>query len=127
MRALIVNSPHGYIDLLTPLPDGAVISNVAKGSYPFVQLFASRRSEIMKSAPILLKRACPNALVWIAYPKKTSGAATDLSRDEVREAVAGFRWRTVSIISIDGTWSALRIRPEREVKPVRPSQPGKKL
>lgn len=118
--ALIVNPPPGYIDLLAPLPEGVAIAHTAKGPHAFVQFFASRRSEIQKSIPALLKHAGSNALVWVAYPKKTSGAATDLSRDEVHSAVTEFGWRAVSIVSIDAVWSALRFRPAHEVKSTRP-------
>lgn len=114
--AWIVNAPPGYIDLLSPLPEGAVISENVKGTYDFLQFFASRKSEIVKFLPANLKRARENAMVWIAYPKMTSGIASDLNRDLVRDIVAEFGWRTVAIISIDTVWAALRIRPEQEEK-----------
>lgn len=113
-RALIVNAPSGYIDLLSPLPEGSVISQNMKRSYAFVQFFASQKSEIVNSLPALLKRAGEDAIVWIAYPKQSSQSETDLNRDRVRETVAQFGWRTVSIISIDPVWSALRIRPKQD-------------
>jgi hypothetical protein len=72
--------------------------------------------EITKSAKKLLQSAAPGALVWITYPKKTSGVDSDLSRDGVWAATEGTGWRPVSQIAIDDVWSALRFRPTQEVK-----------
>ena len=111
MRALIIAPPPGYLKLLAPLPDGLTVSSRADGTYPFVQVFATRLSEISRVAQRLSKRAAPSALVWISYPKKTSRTGGDLSRDLIREAMRGTGWRAVSIVALDEVWSALRFRP----------------
>jgi hypothetical protein len=115
MRALIIAPPLGYLKLLAPLPDGLTVSSRADGMYPFVQVFATRLSEISRIAQKLSKHAAPNALVWISYPKKTSKTSGDLSRDIIREAMNVTGWRAVSIVAIDEVWSALRFRPAGQV------------
>ena len=115
MRALIIAPPPGYLQLLTPLPDGLTVSSRAEGMYPFVQVFATRLAEIGTFAKRLPKHASPNALVWISYPKKTSKAAGDLSRDVIRQAMDEKGWRAVSIVAIDEVWSALRFRRAGQV------------
>jgi hypothetical protein len=115
MRALIIAPPPGYLKLLTPLPDGLTVSSRADGTYPFVQVFATRLSDIRKFTQRLSKHAAPHALVWIAYPKKTSKTESDLDRDLIREAMSGAGWRAVSIVAIDEVWSALRFRPAGQV------------
>ena len=111
MRALIIRPPAGYLKLLAPLPDGLTVSSRSGGMYPFVQVFATRLSEINRLAQRLSKHAAPNALVWISYPKKTAKLQGDLSRDVIRKAMSGEGWRAVSIVAIDDVWSALRFRP----------------
>jgi hypothetical protein len=112
MRALIIAPPPDYLKFLAPLPDGLIVSSKADGMYPFVQVFATRLSEISKSAAQRLsKHAAPNALVWISYPKKTSKTDSDLNRDLIREVMSGAGWHTVSIVALDEVWSALRVRP----------------
>jgi hypothetical protein len=115
MRALVIAPPPGYLKLLAPLHHGLNVSSKAAGIYPFVQVFATRLSEIGTFAKKLPKHAAPNALVWISYPKKTSKVAGDLSRDLIREAMSGLGWRAVSIVAIDEIWSALRFRPAGQV------------
>jgi hypothetical protein len=115
MRALLIAAPTGYLEMLAPLPEDVVVSDVMKGTHQFVQFFATRKSEIKKSVPMLLKHAAPGALFWITYPKKTSGVESDPSREMVWDAMSGTGWRAVSQIAIDKVWSALRFRPEEEV------------
>jgi hypothetical protein len=116
MQALILSPPPGYLDSLDPLPEGVEVSAQAKGSYPFIQFFATRRAEVVKTMPKLLKLAAPGAVVWITYPKKTSGMESDLSREILWEAMAPTGWRAVSAVAIDSVWSGLRFRPESDVK-----------
>ncbi|MEO8125736.1 MAG: hypothetical protein ABJF23_08845 [Bryobacteraceae bacterium] len=116
MRALIVGSPPGYLDRIAPLPEGVVVSSKVRGTHDFVQLFAVRKADILKSGPVLLTHAAAGGLVWITYPKKTSGVASDLSREEVWDAMSGTGWRPVTQIAIDEVWSALRFRPVEDVK-----------
>jgi predicted SnoaL-like aldol condensation-catalyzing enzyme len=117
MKALVVAAPAGYLKSLAPLPEAVVVSEAVAGTHEFVQFFATRKSEIDKSAKKLLQSAAPGALVWITYPKKTSGVESDLSREAVWAAMECTGWRPVSQIAIDEVWSALRFRPTKDVKP----------
>ncbi len=126
MRAWIIAPPPSYLKLLEPLPEEATIIGAATEIYPFVQLFAASLSDFEKSAQNLMKHAAPNALVWIAYPKKTSGLESNLSRDILREAMSERGWNSVSIVAIDEVWSALRFRPTGATTSIRKQNPGKK-
>jgi predicted SnoaL-like aldol condensation-catalyzing enzyme len=116
MRVLVIAAPPGYMRSLAPLPEGTAVSESLGGTKDFIQFFATRRSEIEKSAKKLLQSSTPGALVWITYPKKTSGVDSDLSREEVWAAMEGTGWRPVTQIAIDEVWSALRFRPTEDVK-----------
>ncbi len=116
MRALVLGAPSGYMNSLAPLPDRVEVSQSLGSTHEFVQFFAKNKSDIAKSAKKLLQSAAPGALVWITYPKKTSGVDSDLSREAVWAAMEGTGWRPVSQIAIDDVWSALRFRPTQDVK-----------
>lgn len=127
MRARIIGAPREYQRLLEPLPEGVVVAEENEDP-DFVQLFATRMGEVKTAAPGILKHAAPGAVVWITYPKKSSGTESDLSRDGLAEAIQKFGWRPVSIVSIDDVWSALRFRPVADVKArsqPKPVQAGK--
>jgi len=101
---------------LHPCPKALSWSEALGGSHEFVQFFAILKSDIEKKATRLLKSAATGALVWITYPKKTSGVESDLSREAVWAAMEKTGWRPVSQIAIDEVWSALRFRPTKDVK-----------
>ena len=52
-----------------------------------------------------------DSVLWFAYPKGSSGIRTDINRDILRETAEKFSITTVTAISINKTWSALRFRP----------------
>jgi hypothetical protein len=116
MRALILSAPDGFAQRLMPLPEGVEMTTKPTGTYEFVQFFATHMEEIEKTGPGLLQRAAPGAVFWIAYPKKTAGMDSDLSRDVLAAAMTAMGWRPVSIIAVDEVWSALRFRPIVDVK-----------
>ena len=116
MRALVMAAPDGYLNRLTPLPEGVEIVTKPAGTYEFIQFFATRMAEIKKTTPSLLQRAAPGAVFWITYPKKTAGVDSDLSRDILAAAMTDKGWRPVSIVALDDVWSALRFRPIADVK-----------
>ncbi len=116
MRALVIGAPEGYRKLLEPLPAGVQVAESMGGKNEFVQFFVTRQAELKKRVAVLLKHAVAGALVWIAYPKKTSGIESDLDRESVREVMNGVKWRAVMIVAIDGTWAALRFRPKKDVE-----------
>lgn len=58
-----------------------------------------------------LKNIAPDSVLWFAYPKGTSKIKTDINRDTLRLTGAEYGITAVSLISINDTWSALRLRP----------------
>lgn len=62
-----------------------------------------------------LKHIEPDSVLWFAYPKGTSGIKTDINRDILRETAEEHGITTVTAVSIDDTWSALRLRPVEKV------------
>ena len=62
-----------------------------------------------------LKNIEVDSVLWFAYPKGTSKIKTDINRDTIRTKGEEFGITTVTAISINDTWSALRFRPIEKV------------
>lgn len=116
MQGLILGAPDRYISSLKPLPAGFTIATKISGAYDFIQVFSTQLSQVSDFAARLPKIASQNALVWISYPKQSSKLETDLNRDIIWKEMNRFGWPGVSIIAIDKTWSALRVRPANLVR-----------
>jgi hypothetical protein len=114
-RALVINAPDGYLDLLSPLPAGASVAASGDGPFDVVQLFARNRSDLRAGIGQAMVAAGEDGVLWVSYPKVASTSASDLSRQAVWDALTGTGWEPVTQVAVDETWSALRIRPSEKV------------
>jgi hypothetical protein len=114
-RALVINAPDGYLDLLSPLPAGASVAASGDGPFDVVQLFARTRSDLRAGIAQAMAAAGEDGVLWVSYPKLASASASDLSRQAVWDALTGTGWEPVTQVAVDETWSALRIRPSEKV------------
>ena len=76
----------------------------------YVVLFVNSRAELRKHLSKALKWLREDGILWIAYPKKSSGIKTDIDRDHGWEPVFKAGLKGVRAISIDEDWTALRFR-----------------
>lgn len=107
----ILNAPDGYLDRVTPLPDGARLVEPTRHACDYVQLFVTDSAELAEYGPGALDAVKPGGILWICYPKVSSGFETDLTRDAGWKLVYDRGLRGVASAYIDDTWSAIRFRP----------------
>ena len=56
-------------------------------------------------------------MLWVAWPKRASGVATDVTEDVIRDfAVANTDLVDVKVIAVDETWSGLKLMIRREAR-----------
>ncbi len=115
LRAVILNAPEGYRERLDPLPEGVEVAEKPTGRFDFVQLFVKDSKELKRLASKAIRARKPDGLLWICYPKRSSGVETDLTRDVLWELVQDTGLVGVSLVSIDDVWSAMRFRPAEDV------------
>jgi len=112
---LTVNAPAGYAGALGELPDGArLVTDGDPAGADHVHVFVRDTRELAEHGPAAVAGARAGAVTWIAYPKKASGVATDMTRDRGWDAVTE-DIDAVSQVAVDETWSALRFKPVAEV------------
>lgn len=109
-RVLLLNAPEGHEGALAPLPEGATLATAARGEFDVVLLFVRGSKDIERHAQKAMKAVREGGILWIAYPKKTSGIDTDLTRDVGWRSVEAAGWGGVAVVAIDTTWSALRFK-----------------
>ena len=103
-RVQFLNTPGGFdISELA-----AEAKTVRAGDVDFALLFVKSASELKKALAPLLQRVAGGGMAWVAWPKKTSGVATDLTENVVREIGLPLGWVDVKVCAIDETWSGLK-------------------
>lgn len=81
-----------------------------------VHLFATRRSELETWLPKLRRTLCPDAMVWVSWPKKASKVATDIVEDSIREVALPLGFVDVKVCAVDGVWSGLKLVVRKELR-----------
>jgi hypothetical protein len=116
MRIAVLNAPPRYLEDLGALPEGVQFADGPDGTLDFVQLFIKNSGEYERMGAAALRAVKPDGLLWICYPKKTSGVESDLDRDAVWKMLVPTGLRPVTQVAIDEVWSALRFRPSEKVR-----------
>jgi hypothetical protein len=75
-----------------------------------VLLFAPNMRDLAALLPQGLERLGEKGSLWIAFLKQTASKATDLERDIIHSYVKERGLTDVAMISLDGDWSALRLK-----------------
>jgi hypothetical protein len=106
----IVGAPRGYSAVLGPLPVGVVRRASIEGREPFdlIHAFVRRSAQlggIFRAAKRALKK---NGALWMSWPKKSSGAPTDLDENVIRHAGLAHGLVDVKVCAVDETWSGLK-------------------
>lgn len=83
----------------------------------FLLAFVTRKAEVDALAAQVAARAKGDAIVWFAYPKKSSKNFTcDFNRDTGWDALKALGFDTVRAVAIDEDWTALRFRRNEFIK-----------
>jgi len=83
------------------------------GSFDWIQVFVRNEAELKQLAPKAAKALSPDGLLWISFPKGSSGIQTDLTREKGSDSLSKLDLKWVSLISVNETWSAFGLRPCR--------------
>jgi len=111
----LVNAPQGCLERLsTALPENTIATS-SGGEVEHLLLFVADRAETERLLPPNFRAVKSGGLIWLAYPKGSSGEATDINRDSLWRMIEQMGWRPVRQIALDETWSAIRFRPNDEV------------
>lgn len=107
-RIALVNAPRDFDRVLGELPEEAQIVRRLASGLDIILFFVLSERELARNFAKLAKRLLPNGMIWIAWPKKSSGVKTDLSFDNVQRIGLDAGLVDVKICAIDETWSGLK-------------------
>jgi hypothetical protein len=108
-RVALIRPPEDFQKTLGELPDGAAARLFGRGGqFDVIVCFCRASKELARDLPGLPARLDPAGGLWIAWPKRSSGLATDLGEAEVRGRGLGTGLVDNKVCAIDDTWSGLR-------------------
>ena len=79
-----------------------------KAPLDFAMFFSKSSGDLKKEFPRIAKGLAPAGILWITWPKKTSGVATDLNENVVREIGLAAGLVDVKVCAVTEVWSGLK-------------------
>ena len=114
MKVCVVNPPAQYDDLLADGPNDwiRVASPKACDAIHLFIVDQNKLGEITK----LSKHLPPAIMLWISWPKKTSGLSKGLSEDDIRRAALACGLVDIKVCAVDADWSGLKLTRRKNLK-----------
>src|SRR5918992_1151252 len=108
MRIVAIGAPDYYPALLGDLPPGASLHSRLSRTSRFIHRFVSRRVELQADFRRLTRSLADDGTLWISWPKRSSGIATDLNENLLRDMGLPLGMVDVKVCAVDEVWSGLK-------------------
>jgi hypothetical protein len=115
-RVVVLAAPDGYRDWLAPLPPDVAFEPKLSAATALVHLFVDRRAVLQAELERLRTRIAPAAAVWVSWPKKASGVATDITEDTIRTVALPLGFVDVKVCAVSAVWSGLKLVIRKELR-----------
>jgi hypothetical protein len=108
-RALFVGAPEHFATLVGPLPPALEVVKRASQALDYIHVFTMREADLQRRLADLVPKLAKNGTMWISWPKKSSGVATDVTEDVIRKHALRAGVVDVKVCAVDETWSGLKL------------------
>ncbi len=115
---LILNEPEGFCKELDCLKDVTIKESLIQVSeVDFALIFVKEKKQIENRIETVYPKLVGDAILWFAYPKKSSKKyITEITRDQGWGVLGDYNLEPVRQVAIDEDWSALRFRKINFIK-----------
>jgi hypothetical protein len=116
-RAFVAGAPPTYATMLGLPPDISVRwEKRAQKGISFVHLFSASRAKLEPKLEFLRKSMALEGVIWVSWPKKSSGVRSDITENVVREIALPLGLVDVKVCAVDDTWSGLKLVIRKELR-----------
>jgi hypothetical protein len=118
-------APRAYHDIVGKLPAEVSIATRLKAPLDMVHVFAVATTGLAGRLRDYRAALAPDGMIWVSWPKKSSGIATDLTDVVVRQTALPLGLVDIKVCAVDDTWSGLKfvIPAELRTKTARRAKP----
>ena len=114
MQRYVDNAPPNYRKLFAPFPAGVAIVPRPDLGTDVVHAFVKDRERLQKALRAWRRMLKDDAAIWVSWPKKSAGVATDVTEDAIRAAALPLGLVDVKVCAVDEVWSGLKLVLRRE-------------
>ena len=121
-------APSAYESLVGPLPADVKVTARPKPPLHVVHVFATQAAGLAGKLRSYRAVIAPDGMIWVSWPKKSSGVATDVTENVVRNTALPLGLVDIKVCAIDDIWSGLKFvipKHQRKSGPRKGDQPSK--
>jgi len=109
--------PAGYRLLLTLPADVKItwLSGPKKGM-EFVHVFVTASFQLKAKLKSFRGKIAANGVIWVSWPKRSSGVATDVTEDVIRDLALPIGLVDIKVCAVDEVWSGLKLMIRKELR-----------
>jgi hypothetical protein len=107
-RVSLLDAPAEVAAELSAALAGCENAGDGKAPLDFVMVFTKSKSELAREFKRIGKRLAPAGMLWASWPKRSSGVATDLNEDMVREIGLEAGLVDIKVCAVTEVWSGLK-------------------
>jgi len=111
---LLLGAPPGFEKAIGLKKGDSRLVRSPRGKADVVLFFAKTTAELRKRLAGALRAMAEGGGLWIAWPKKSSGVATDLSETAIRTTALKSGIVDYKVCALDDTWSGLKFARRRK-------------
>jgi len=108
--------PPDYAALVAPLPAGVRMASKITAATDLVHIFSKQAAKLDKELAAARKALRDDAMIWVSWPKKSSGVSTDIVEDSVREIAFPLGLVDVKVCAVDDVWSGLKLVVRKAIR-----------
>lgn len=108
LRAAFFQLPGDVKTALKDSLSGCRLIKDGRAELDFAMIFIKSQAEMEEQLPKFLQHLAPAGMLWVSWPKKTSGMVTDLNENDVRRIGLTAGLVDVKICAVSEVWSGLK-------------------
>lgn len=108
-KLVVLQCSVGLHELVATLADGVIEHTDIAGNVNGILFFSTKRAQLIGQLEILTPVIKADTVVWVCYPKKSSGIDTDLAMMQW-DMLPAFGLDAVANAAFDDKWTCVRLR-----------------
>ena len=109
MTLHVVDAPMDYSALIAPVGKTVAFATRVTKDVELLHAFVTRKGRLEEVLDRARAGLGTEAIVWVSWPKKAAGMASEITEDTVRDMALPLGFVDVKVCAVDNTWSGLKL------------------
>jgi hypothetical protein len=109
MTLHVVDAPMDYPALIAPIDKKVAFATRLTRDVELLHAFVTKKGRLEEVLDRARAGLGSEAIVWVSWPKKAAGVASEVTEDTVRDMALPLGFVDVKVCAVDDTWSGLKL------------------